>query len=198
MKLVPDAIAWRYVLAIPMMVVQAGCAQRVTVFDIVDHRTGEPAIRYRETFDEAYFDVDDAGNVDIVLRRVQHETGDGRGDLTQIIRIRCLWEAIPGRTTADSSQINATIGYHVVAGGIGASFDGAGSVFFKVKRNGTKLRGTVEDAVLLPRHRQGNGGRLFANAALSGEFYAVRDARKLVRIVNETDRFFRLVEASSP
>ena len=198
MKTVTDATAWRYAIAITMMVVQAGCAQRETVFDIVDHRSGESAILYRETFDEAYFDVDAAGTVDVVLRRVQRDTRDARDDFTQIIRIRCLWEAIPGRTNADSSQINATVGYHVVAGGIGASFDGAGSVFFKLNRKGTELRGTVEDAVLLPRHREGTGGRLFANAAISGEFCAVRNARKLVRIVNETDRFFRLTEDASP
>ena len=91
---------------------------------------------------------------------------------------------------AERTQINATVSYSIVSGQIGAQFEGAGSVFIKENRAGDTLEGALELALLKPKHRLG-GGDIFTLAELSGEFRAIRNRRRVVRIVNDTNRLFR-------
>ena len=177
-------------LTLPLLLTPLlGCAVRPSTFEIVDYRDAGDAKRYQETFDEAYYDLDDHGNVNIVLRRTG--TGEsGEQDITQIIRIRSVWRSVPGRTVSHRTQINATVSYFVSGGRIGDTFEGAGAVFFTQNRGKNVLTGTLDHSVLRPKRQLSPGEPLFARAELSGAFRAARDRRQVVRIVNEADRLF--------
>jgi len=166
-----------------------GCAVRPSAFEIVDYREPGDAKRYRETFDEAYYDLDQHGNVNIVLRRSGGRSA-GESEVTQIIRIRSVWRPVPGKTGSHATQINATVSYYIVGGRVGDTFEGAGSVFFTQNRGKNILTGSLDRAVLRPKRQLATGEPLFARAELSGEFRAARDRRQVVRIINEADRLF--------
>jgi len=165
------------------------CAVRPTTFEIVDYREPDGAKRYRETFDEAYYDLDQYGNVNIVLRR-SGGPSEAESDVTQIVHIRSVWRPVPGRTVSRATQINATVSYYIVGGRVGDTFEGAGSVFFTQNRGKNTLTGSLDRAVLRPKRQLAPGEALFARSELSGEFRAVRDRRQVVRIMNEADRLF--------
>ncbi len=172
-------------LAMPL-----GCSGHPSAFEIVDYRDPGDVKRYRETFDEAYYDLDNQGNVNIVLRRAGGRSGPGESDVTQIVSIRGVWRPVPGKTGSHPTQINATVSYYIVGGRVGDTFEGAGSVFFTQNRGKNILRGTLDRAVLRPKRQLAPGEPLFARAELSGEFRAARDRRQVVRIMNEADRLF--------
>ena len=167
-----------------------GCAPRTSVFNIVDYREVGQAQRYRATFHKAYYDVDGEGNVDIVLHRKQPGQSNPALEITQVIHLRTVWQSIPGKTVAEPTQINATVSYAIISGRIGAQFEGAGSVFIEENRAKDRMQGTLELALLKPKQLLSAGGDFFTLAELSGEFHAVRDPRRVVRIVNDTNRLF--------
>ncbi len=175
---------------VALVVTAGGCSARWSRFLVVDYRdTGEPK-RYQETFKEAYYSIGGDGNVELVLRRSQPSESDPDVDITQLIHIRTVWRSIPGQTVADRTQINGVISYLIAGGGVGATFEGAGSVFFKENRRGDRLRGTLERALLRPTRRLAGGHSLFNRAQLQGEFQAKRDRRRVVRLVHEMNRLF--------
>ncbi|MGB2987339.1 MAG: hypothetical protein WBE26_15850 [Phycisphaerae bacterium] len=176
-------------VALPLFVA-TGCSVRASTFEIVDYREPGKAKRYRETFDEGYYDLDEHGNVDVVLRRAAPGESDPKQTITQTIHIRSVWRSIPGETVAHRTQLNGTVSYHIVAGRIGATFDGAGSVFFNLNYRKDSLTGTLDLAVLRPKRQLATGSSLFKRAELKGEFHATRDPRRVVRIINEMDRLF--------
>lgn len=166
------------------------CSVQSTTFQVIDHREPGDARTYSETFDEAYFDLDPHGNVDLVLRR----GGDANPgeSITQVIHIKSFWRSIPGETVAHRSQINATVVYHIVVGRTGATFEGAGSVFFRHDRKKDVLTGSLDLAFLRPTRELVAGNPLFRRAELSGEFRAARNPRRVVRIINDMNQLFGL------
>ncbi len=168
----------------------AGCRAPSTTFEIVDYRRPGDARRYHETFDEAYYDVDDHGNLDLVLRRCTPAGGTSGHSVTQVIHMRTVWRSIPGTTVAHRSQINATVSYLIVSGSMGGSFEGAGSVFFDQRKGEDVITGSLDLAILRPKRRLLSGEDLFKRAELTGTFVARRDPRRVVRIINEMNRLF--------
>jgi hypothetical protein len=179
-----------HVLLSLVLVLPLGCFPRPSAIEIVDYRDASDAKRYRETFDEAYYDLDNQGNVNIVLRRSSGRSGAGESQVTQIVSIRGVWRSVPGKTTSHATQINATVSYYVVGGRVGDTFEGAGSVFFTQNRKKNTLSGTLDRAVLRPKRQLTPGEPVFGRTELSGEFSAARDRRQVVRIMNEADRLF--------
>ncbi len=176
------------VVSIAWLAVLPGCAGRLSTFELIDCSAPNRATRYEQTFDEAYYDIDGGANVDIVLRRTRPGVVNPKEDITQIIHIRTVWRSIPGITVAERTQINGIVNYHMFRGDLSASLEGAGSVFLsRRKRDGT-LEGSLELAILRPLARVAEDGALFRRARLSGEFIALRDARKVARILNEAKR----------
>ncbi|MEK7730720.1 MAG: hypothetical protein AAB363_02575, partial [Planctomycetota bacterium] len=186
----PSALPLVHLLCLLVLAMPLGCSVHPAAFEIVDYRDPGDAKRYRETFDEAYYDLDNQGNVNIVLRRSSGRSGAGESDVTQIVRIRSVWRPVPGKTGSHATQINATVSYYIVGGRIGDTFEGAGSVFFTQNRGKDTLSGSLDRAVLRPKRQLSPGEPLFARAELSGEFRAARDRRQVVRIMNEADRLF--------
>lgn len=167
-----------------------GCTKsaNVSVIRIIDHRHPGATERFRESFQEAWYDLDEHGNVDIVLRRSARPHEDTHSPLDQVVHIRSVWRSIPGRTPAQRTQINGTITYYLVSGRTGTAYDGAGSVFFREKRG--RLVGAIELAKLRPTRHLVSSSPLFARAEISGEFTALRNRRRVVQLVNEMNQLF--------
>ena len=185
-----SALPLIHLLCLLVLAMPLGCRVHPTAFEIVDYREPGNVKLYRETFDEAYYGLDNQGNVNIVLRRSGGRSGAGESEVTQIIRIRGVWRPVAGKTGSHPTQINATVSYYIVGGRVGDTFEGAGSVFFTQNRRKNTLRGSLDRAVLRPKRQLSPGEPLFARAELSGEFRAARDPRQVVRIMNEADRLF--------
>ncbi len=175
-----------------------GCTSSLATFDIVDFRDAGNPNRYGETFNEGYYDLDDHGNLKLVLRRNRPGKAADETDIIQVISIQSLWRSIPGETVADRTQINAKVCYSIVGGGEGRTFEGAGSLFYTRKRLGDTITGTLDRAVLRPGRALRAGEALFPRAELSGRFRAVRDPRRVVRIINEVERQFGPRSAHEP
>ena len=162
-----------------------GCSARPSTFEIVDYREPGEVRRFHETFDEAYYALDGQGNVDVVLLRSTPGRSIAAHTVTQVIHIRTVWRSIPGTTVAHATQINGKVNYHIVSGSRGATFEGAGSVFFKLNRQRGILTGTLDLAFLRPKRRFAAGSALFKRAELTGEFHARHNPRRAIRIINE-------------
>ena len=175
-----------------------GCTKvsTVSVIRVVDHREGGASERFIESFNEAWYDLDEHGNVDLVLRRSARPHEGTNSPLNQIVHIRSVWRSVPGRTPSQRTQINGTITYYLVSGRTGTAYDGAGSIFFKEKRG--RLIGAIELAKLRPTRHLISSSPLFARAEVSGEFTAVRDRRRVVQLVNDMNRLFGPAPAYRP
>ena len=185
-------------MAITLLAV-AGCApvSSVSVVQLVDHRQAGKTERFRESFKEAWYRLDNHGNIDLVLRRSGGPRDGLDGSLTQLVHIRSIWRPIPGRTVADRTQINGTITYYILSGRVGSAYDGAGSVFYWKKKDGT-LFGTVDRALVRPTRRLGDYQPLFVQAELSGEFVALPDSRRVVELLNKMNGLFGLPPSFQP
>ena len=166
-----------------------GCSVAPSAFEIVDHRASGETKRYRETFDESYYDIDKSGNLTLVLRRDQAARGDVP-EISQVMIVRGVWRCIPGKTIAQDTQINGTVTYALMGGRSGTTFEGAGSLFFTENRSRDGLAGSLDLATLRPRRRIGGDEAIFDRTELSGQFHAKRDARQVRRIVNDLERRF--------
>ncbi len=167
-----------------------GCSARTSSFQITDYREGGRPTRYQETFPEAYYALDEHGNVDIILRRSTPAENEPTQNITQVIHIRSVWRPIPGTTVAHATQINATVTYHIISGRMGVTFEGAGSAFYRKSGREDTLSGTLDGAVLNPKRRLASSVDLFKRAEIAGEFSAAHNPRRVVRIINEMDRLF--------
>ena len=168
----------------------AGCARSGSVFEIVDYRPDGPPHRYQEVFSEAFYEFDGTGNVDVVLRRSQPSAERADLEITQIIHLRSVWRPIPGETVADRTQINGTVTYCIISGNLGATFEGAGSIFFTHNERKDLLKGSLDLAMLRPTRQLTSTSDFFDKAELSGRFTARRDGRRVRRIVNDINRRF--------
>ena len=163
----------------------AGCNKPAAQVTVVDH-TGEGELRrYAEFFPEAYYSVDSMGNVDVVLRRTQPSRTNPAGNVTQLVHLRTVWKSRPGRTIAETTQINGTLRYQLLTGADEATYEGGGSVFLHENRGKTRLNGKVEYATVRGRHSADNAAAVFEKVELSGAFRAVHDPRRTVRLMNE-------------
>jgi len=178
------------VLAMTGCITGLGCVAAPSTLDITDYRSDGPPQTYREVFPDAYFDLDAAGNVNLVLRRseVSHEAPGTR--ITQVVHLRSVWRPIPGVTVAERTQINGTVTYSIISGSLGATFEGAGSIFFELDNDKQRLEGSLDLATLIPVRRLAASGDFFEKAELSGRFVASRDGRRVARIVNDMNRRF--------
>jgi len=168
----------------------AGCSVRQSRLEIIDFAYDGSSTRLSESFDEAYYDVDRTGNLDLILRRVDTGRAANKVGLTQVVHIRSLWRSIPGETIADDGQINATVTYALVGPSAGHAYDGAGSVFFTNKRGLASLAGSLGHAIVKPSRSVSSNAPLFTRAEISGSFHAVRDPRQVQRIKNDLRRQF--------
>jgi hypothetical protein len=179
------------VAATPLLTTLLGaCTIQQSRLDVIDFAEDGSTNHYVESFDEAYYDIDDNGNLDLILRRANAGRMADELDLTQVVHIRSIWRSIPGQTIAHDDQINATINYAIMASSTGHTFEGAGSVFFRVSKRKGVLTGELGRAVVKPSRQTSPTRPLFSRAALSGSFRAIYDPKQVKLIKNELRRIF--------
>ncbi len=162
----------------------------VTRFEVIDYRASGAEARYRETFTEGYYDLDAAGNLNVVLSREKRDPEDPASQITQVIHIRTFWRSIPGVTVAERSQINAEVAYYIVSGDVGQSFEGAGSVIYHADRDDDQITGQLDLARLKPARQLIAADDLFERVDLSGTFVATRNRRRVHDTVHDMTRRF--------
>jgi len=179
----------------------AGCVVPSSTIRLVDYLESGEHQTLGETFPECYYSVDGFGNIDVVLRRIQPARDDPRASIRQVVHIRTVWRSIPGKTTAERTQINGLIRYHIDSPSGRALLEGAGSVFLYPNEKNDRLTGGVDFAILRPTIKQGDTADIFHNVELSARFRATRDPRRTVRIANDLERWFAtspLAQAGQP
>jgi hypothetical protein len=192
-------VLWLRRIGLALSVVAvAGCGPRSTGFRVTDYRDDGAPQEYYEAFDECYYCVDARGHADIVARRHPAPTDASVEPITQVIHIRQVWSAIPGRTFANTSMINATVSYFILSHAGGAAFDGGGFITFFENRKGTEIRGKLESSDLTPREGFPGAGDLFSRAVVTGQFRATHDERRARDIMHEMQRQFGPKPAYEP
>ena len=180
----------RLALAIVTSVILTGCAPRTNLFEVVNYRDSGETERFQQPFDACYYTVHADGNLEIVARRHSRALGEQREDVTQVIHIRTLFRAVPGRTHVERSMINASVTYAIIGGAGGACYEGGGFLTGAEKEGDTVLIGELEDSKLHPGRSVGDVPSVFDRAVLVGEFTAKRDRGKVISMLNELDRLF--------
>lgn len=165
------------------------CSRNWNRFRIVDVRAGGERRSFVEDFSEGYFNINDAGTLDLVLRRQESNAGPD-DQVTQVVHVHGVWRSIPGRTVAESSQLNGTVVYAIQIGRTGATYEGAGSLFFDLADDGNEAEGSIDRSILRPARRLPGTADIFQHVELSGRFRAVRDPRQTIRLMNEIERRF--------
>lgn len=178
-------------LSCVLAVVVAGCATPGAILDIVDDGPSGAPTRYRQVFEDAFFDFDANRTVNIVLQSRSTDIRDPDSTIKQTVHIRSVWESTPGDTIAEKTQINATVLYVLQSGGLVACYEGGGALIFEVNKKGDEIKGTLELARLRPTQDGVAGETLFRRPVVDGKFRAVRNRRRVARVVNETNRLHR-------
>jgi len=160
-----------------------------TRFVIHDYQDPVNIRRYTATFEEAYYEIDGAGNVDLILLSRSDEPGEP--DVSQVMHLRTVWPCIPSETVASETQVNGTITYAVLGGGVNTTYEGAGSIFFyKDTVFEDRITGSVDRAVLTPHRQLAPAEPIFKRLEISGTFTAKRDPRRTIREMNDIARLF--------
>lgn len=170
--------------AATLCIVCGGCGAKLSTVQIVSYRENGESSRYEEAFSEAYYDVDDAGNVDIVLYRTSPDGAPRDDSISQTLHVKTVWRCDPGQTVAHATQINGTVTYAILGGDVGATFEGAGSVFFKENRAKGEIAGTLDLVRLKPAKKLNANSDIFYRTELSAEFRAKREPRRVRSLIH--------------
>ena len=181
-------------LALAAVALNQGCSGNQTRFEITNYLGVGQTEYYHEFFDDCFYATGEAGNVDLVLRRCVAPGQDCNveGHLTQIVHVRTVFRAVPGRTHADSTMINGLVSYAIITDHGAVCFEGGGFLFCEENQHEKTLHGQLELSKLHPTRRVGQIGDIFDRAELKGTFTARPDRKKVVEILNEMDRLFGL------
>ncbi|NLX07332.1 MAG: hypothetical protein GXY33_19505 [Phycisphaerae bacterium] len=140
----------------------AGCQQHYGRLTVVSYRDPGRPTTYYQSFPDAWFSQLPSGDYQILLASSEPINSLDRDVLEQTMFIRVFWTPIPGKTFAESSQINAGIDYRIrVADPADAPvvsqrpktmicYKGSGFVSFSPDPSGRGLKATLEHAVLRP------------------------------------------------
>jgi len=165
-----------------------GCRPQVTRIRIQDFLDpGAPRALYQD-FDEAYYHLDAADSLKLVLRREAPSRAIPTENITQIIRVETYWRPIPGTTYVESTMINAKLTYLIESGRTARLYEGNAFVSFKEDHQGEVLTGRIESANLKPAGQIGPAPTPFGQAHLEGTFRALRKPRRATAILTGMDR----------
>jgi hypothetical protein len=167
----------------------AGCLAPATRFVIRDYQDPVNIRRYTATFEEAYYDLDPAGNLNLVL--LTRSDRPKEPDVAQLLHVKTVWPCIPSETVASETQVNGTITYAVLGGGVSTTYEGAGSIFFyKDPVFDDRITGSIEHAVLTPHRQLAPTEPLFKRLEITGTFKARHNPRRTIREMNDLARTF--------
>ena len=166
----------------------SGCQPRSTRIRIQDFLHPQAPRSLYQEFDEAYYQLDAAGSLQLVLRRQVPSEAIPTENITQIILVKTYWRPIPGRTYAESTMINAKLTYLIQSGRACRAYQGNGFVSFTEDRKGQTLSGRIESANLKPTGEMGHPPHPFGKAQLEGTFRALRKPRRATAVLTDLTR----------
>lgn len=186
----PALVSWRLAVVTTALLVAGGCTPGPrNSLRVVNYSPSGEREELREAFDDAWYTLDEAGNADIVLVSSQPDPAVPRGTIQQALHIRTVWRSVPGRTTAETTQVNGTIRYRITSSEGSQSYEGAGSLFFHQATWSDRLIGEVEFATLHPLPGASTTP-LFHRAEVTVQFAARHDPRRTTRLANDLARWF--------
>jgi hypothetical protein len=156
---------------------------------LVNYARPEKPERLGQSFNHGYFTCNAFGEYEILLESSEPITRESDQILHQSLYVMTIWKPLPGRTYADSSQINARMVYLVKIGDnpdalvvsqtgeATLRYQGTGFISFETDRSGNVLTGTIEQSLLQPGHKK-SSYRL-GTFEMSGAFRAVKDPAAL-------------------
>ncbi len=162
-----------------------GCTMTSNRMRLVNYvQPNQPEELY-QNFSQGTFTKNSFGEYELLLENTEPIAQGESRILRQAIYATTIWDPIPGRTYAESSQINAKIMYIVDVdecedstvisqkSGKVLCYRGSGFISYQIDRTGNVLTGTIENAMLQPTHKYSHP-RL-GTFELSGNFRLVRD-----------------------
>ncbi len=153
---------------------------------ITNYKIPDKPENITQNFQEAYFYAGRGDDYYIVLKSIEPMSNDNKQILQQILYAKLLWKPIPGRTYAESSQINAKIEYLITVADasenkvikegsyIKLRYTGTGFICFSLNRKRNVMTGTIEQALLEPIGK--SDAYPLGKFILSGKFKAVKNA----------------------
>ena len=104
-----------------------GCQPHITRIRIRDFQHPDAPRSLYQEFDEAYYQLDAAGALQLLLRRQNPSQAIPTESITQTILIKTLWRPIPGTTYVESTMINAKLTYLIQSGRTARAYRGNGA-----------------------------------------------------------------------
>jgi hypothetical protein len=150
---------------------------------------GEPQIHYTR-FERAAFQRMPGGGIRLALRTEQPSTIDPTQTITQILYVEELWNAIPGTTYVEPTQVNALVRYAILTPPTGVRYDGSAFLTYRKEKLSDGVKAAIESGKLLPRYRMGNASEPFGAARINGTIHAIEDPAMVVRIAQELENLF--------
>lgn len=170
-----------------------GCSKRTNKLILISYKDIDNPKKVVESFEKAFWEKS-KDNLYTILLSSKNNVPTKDKEITQIAIIKLFWQPIPGKTFANSSQINAQIEYIVVLKPLDKKnieyktrrifkYRGSGFVFIKSYTN-TTINGTIEEAILYPQNKTEDPlGRFI----LSGSFTAKNDPASIGKMLFELE-----------
>ncbi len=163
-----------------------GCKQAGTSLHIRDYRDDGRVVQYVQPFTQVYYDINSAGELDVVLREEVPAEGNPNRSIEQIVHIQSIWLSRYAQTSSEEGQISGDITYAIVDGANVSIYAGIGSTHFRHYKKKDIVRGSIGQAVLNIRS---GGIPVFRRAEVKGTFVAQRNRREVVRLTNLLKRY---------
>lgn len=171
------------------LVVLAGCAARQTRLDLITYSGGQEEHHYAE-FGRASYRTSPDGLLELVMKAERPSSIDPTQMITQIMYLKTFWTPRPGRTYAESTQINGSAQYALLTPPTGVRYDGAAFVSYKFEKQTGELIAQIESGTLTPRYQMGDAVEPFGPARFSGTVRAVENPREVVNTQHVLETMF--------
>ncbi len=163
-----------------------GCQQVGTSLHIRDYRNDGQVVQYAQPFSQAYYDINSAGELDVILREEVPADGNPNRNIVQIVHIQSIWLSRYPQSKSEKGQISGGITYAIIDGANVSVYSGTGSTHFSHDKKKDIVSGSIGRAVLNIRS---GGIPVFRRAEVKGTFVAQRNRREVVRLTNQLERY---------
>jgi len=172
-----------FLSAVVLVVAGAGCSYNQ--MHLINYANAEKPEDLQQVFTQASFFDNSTGGYEILLQSTEPIDDSNDRVLRQAIYISTIWKPIPGKTYAETTQLNARIIYLVEIanrpGGVVQTqeettflcYKGSGFVSFAVDQTKQVLTGRIEQAILTPVHK--SKSHRLGTFELIGDFKAQRN-----------------------
>jgi len=170
-------------LAVLWIGLLAGCGPKTTRIELETYDEDGVASRHYTEFTRASFKKGLDGRIEVVLQSTQPSRIDPTQMITQVVYVQTFWNARPGITYADATQINARIQYAILTPPTGVRYDGGAFVTYRLDQTTGETVGWIESGDLSPKFRMGQAAEPFGPARINGTFRATENPADVVNTV---------------